>query len=122
MKPSGASRVCRLTMAQDVKQLCRRYGLNYVETADLSLRRRRYGKGFGYVDDEGLISDGQAIKDPGHGGRLIQTRQDHLDRHVAEARHPRWSRTSPERFPFAYRVLIPQMTPTLQRREFAYAV
>jgi hypothetical protein len=74
------------------------------------------------VDDEGLISDGQAIKDPGQGGRLIQTRQDHLDRHVAEARYPRWSRASLERFPFAYRVLIPQMTATLQRREFAYAV
>ena len=62
MKPSGASRVCRLTMPQDVKQLCRRYGLNYVETADLSLRRRRYGKGFGYVDGEGLTVRDKALK------------------------------------------------------------
>ena len=49
-------------MPQDVKQLCRRYGLNYVETADLSLRRRRYGKGFGYVDGEGLTVRDKALK------------------------------------------------------------
>ncbi len=49
-------------MPQDVKQLCRRHGLNYVETADLGLRRRRYGKGFGYVDAEGLTVRDKALK------------------------------------------------------------
>lgn len=49
-------------MPQDVKQLCRRYGLIYVETADLRLRRRRYGKGFGYVDGEGLTVRDKALK------------------------------------------------------------
>jgi hypothetical protein len=46
-------RFCCLIMPQDVKKLCRRYGLTYVETANLPLRRRRCGKGFAYVDVEG---------------------------------------------------------------------
>jgi DNA topoisomerase I len=40
-------------MSQDVEKLCRRYRLNYVETADLRLRRRRCGKGFAYIDADG---------------------------------------------------------------------
>jgi DNA topoisomerase IB len=35
------------------RKFCQRYGLNYVETADLSLYRRRCGKGFAYVDGNG---------------------------------------------------------------------
>ena len=40
-------------MPQDAKSLCRRYGLNYIETGDLRLRRRRCGKGFAYIDAAG---------------------------------------------------------------------
>jgi DNA topoisomerase-1 len=52
-------------MARDPKKLCRRYGLTYVETADLSLRRRRCGKGFGYVD-----GNGRTVRDKKLKGRL----------------------------------------------------
>ena len=40
-------------MLLNAKRLCRRFGLNYVETADLCLRRRRCGSGFTYIDGEG---------------------------------------------------------------------
>src|SRR6187551_1230306 len=40
-------------MPQDAKRLCRRYGLNYIETGDLRLRRQRRGKGFAYTDAAG---------------------------------------------------------------------
>jgi DNA topoisomerase I len=49
-------------MPQDAKKLCRRYGLTYVETANLRLRRRRCGKGFVYVDDEGRTKRDKALK------------------------------------------------------------
>ena len=49
-------------MPQDTKKLCRRYGLTHVETADLRLRRRRCGKGFGYVDNEGRTVCDKALK------------------------------------------------------------
>ena len=49
-------------MAQDPKKLCRRYGLTYVETADLPLRRRRCGKGFGYVDGNGRTVRDKMLK------------------------------------------------------------
>ena len=49
-------------MPQDPKELCRRYGLTYVETADLRLRRRRCGKGFGYIDGEGRTVRDKALK------------------------------------------------------------
>lgn len=42
-------------MPQDPKKLCRRYGLAYIETTDLRLRRRRCGKGFAYIDSDGRI-------------------------------------------------------------------
>jgi DNA topoisomerase I len=54
--------VCRLTMPQDVKKLCRRYGLSYVETADLRVRRQRCGKGFAYVDGGGQTVRDKALK------------------------------------------------------------
>jgi DNA topoisomerase I len=43
-------------------KLCQRYGLNYVETADLSLYRRRCGKGFSYVDGNGRSIRDKAVK------------------------------------------------------------
>jgi DNA topoisomerase I len=49
-------------MSQDVKQLCRRYGLTYAETADLGLRRRRCGKGFVYVDGGGRTVRDKLLK------------------------------------------------------------
>jgi DNA topoisomerase-1 len=49
-------------MPQDAEKLCRRYGLNYVKTAGLSLRRRRCGKGFAYVDGEGRTIRDKAVK------------------------------------------------------------
>src|SRR5437867_4563620 len=54
--------VCRLTMPQNVKKLCRRYGLSYVETADLRVRRQRCGKGFAYVDGGGQTVRDKALK------------------------------------------------------------
>ena len=42
-------------MPQDPKKLCRRYGLAYIETTDLRLRRRRCGNGFAYIDSDGRI-------------------------------------------------------------------
>ena len=49
-------------MPLDAKELCRRYGLNYVETADLHLRRRRCGRGFTYIDGEGGTLRDKALK------------------------------------------------------------
>jgi DNA topoisomerase I len=49
-------------MTLDAKKLCRRYGLNYVETADLRLRRRRCGRGFSYVDGEGRTVRDKALR------------------------------------------------------------
>jgi DNA topoisomerase I len=49
-------------MPQDTKRLCHRYDLNYVETADLRLRRRRCGRGFSYVDGEGRTVRDKALK------------------------------------------------------------
>jgi DNA topoisomerase I len=49
-------------MPQDVKQLCRRYGLTYVETGNLRLRRRRCGKGFAYMDEEGRTVRNKGVK------------------------------------------------------------
>jgi DNA topoisomerase I len=49
-------------MPRDVKTLCSRYGLTYVETADLRLRRRRCGRGFGYIDGEGRTVRDKSLK------------------------------------------------------------
>jgi DNA topoisomerase I len=49
-------------MPNDVKALCRRNGLTYAETADLSLQRRRCGKGFAYLDSEGRVVRDKALK------------------------------------------------------------
>jgi len=49
-------------VSQDAKKLCRRYGLNYVQTVDLRLRRRRCGKGFAYVDGSGRTISDKAVK------------------------------------------------------------
>ena len=49
-------------MPNDVKALCRRNGLTYVETADLSLQRRRCGKSFAYFDSEGRAVRDKALK------------------------------------------------------------
>src|SRR5262249_33571077 len=50
-------------MPLDAQKLCRRYGLKYVETADLRLRRRRCGKGFAYVDGDGRILRDKQLRD-----------------------------------------------------------
>ena len=55
-------RVYRLIMPQDPKKLCGRYGLTYVETSDLRLRRRHCGKGFGYIDGEGRTVRDKQLK------------------------------------------------------------
>jgi DNA topoisomerase-1 len=49
-------------MPQDPHKLCRRYGLTYVETGDLRLRRRRCGKGFSYADGQGRTVRDKAVK------------------------------------------------------------
>jgi DNA topoisomerase I len=49
-------------MPLDAKRLCRRYGLKYVETADLRLRRRRCGRGFTYMNGEGRTLRDKALK------------------------------------------------------------
>jgi DNA topoisomerase-1 len=48
-------------MLRNAKQRCRRYGLTYVETSELELRRRRYGKGFAYHDAEGRLVGDRAV-------------------------------------------------------------
>jgi DNA topoisomerase I len=49
-------------VSQNAKKLCRRYGLNYVQTSDLRLRRRRCGKGFACVDGNGRTISDKAVK------------------------------------------------------------
>jgi DNA topoisomerase-1 len=49
-------------MPLDAKRLCRRYCLNYVETADLRVRRRCCGRGFTYTDGEGRTVRDKAFK------------------------------------------------------------
>jgi DNA topoisomerase-1 len=49
-------------MSQDAKKLCRRYGLNYVETAQLRLRRRGCGQGFAYLDGNGRTIIDETVK------------------------------------------------------------
>jgi DNA topoisomerase-1 len=49
-------------MPRSAQSLCRRCGLTYVETADLRLLRRRCGKGFSYVGDDGQIIRDKAVK------------------------------------------------------------
>jgi DNA topoisomerase-1 len=49
-------------MLQDPKKLCRRFGLIYVDTKDLRLRRRRCGKGFAYVDSENRTIRDKAVR------------------------------------------------------------
>ena len=50
-----------------MKQLCRSYGLTYVETGNLCLRRRRCGNGFVYTDEEG-----RTVRDKGLKARIKQ--------------------------------------------------
>src|SRR5262245_6291605 len=49
-------------MPRNAKSLCRHCGLTYVETADLRLLRRRRGKGFSFIDDEGHAIRDKAVK------------------------------------------------------------
>ena len=49
-------------MTHDPKDLCRRYGLTYVETSTLQLRRQRCGKGFTYRDGLGKTIQDKAVK------------------------------------------------------------
>jgi DNA topoisomerase I len=49
-------------MPRNAKSLCRHCGLTYVETADLRLLRRRCGKGFSYIDEEGRAIRDKAVK------------------------------------------------------------
>jgi DNA topoisomerase-1 len=49
-------------MPQDAQKHCRRYGLTYVETSELDLRRRRCGKGFAYLDRGGRTVRDAAVK------------------------------------------------------------
>jgi DNA topoisomerase I len=61
-KPKRAAAGLSATVSQDAKKLCRRYGLNYVETAHLRLRSRRCGKGFAYIDANGRTIRDKAVK------------------------------------------------------------
>src|SRR6476660_4186386 len=49
-------------MTQDLKTFCQRFGLTYVETSALELRRQRCGKGFAYRDGTGKTIRDKAIK------------------------------------------------------------
>src|SRR6478672_7623638 len=49
-------------MVEDPQILCRRHGLNYVESSGLGLRRRRCGKGFSYLDPSGGTVRDKAVK------------------------------------------------------------
>lgn len=49
-------------MPQDPEKLCRRFGLIHIETKDLRLRRRRFGRGFGYIDCENRTVRDKALK------------------------------------------------------------
>jgi len=48
-------------MSRDPKEHCRRFGLVYVETSALELRRHRRGKGFSYRDATGKTIRDRAI-------------------------------------------------------------
>jgi DNA topoisomerase I len=50
-------------MPQDPRKLCRRHGLTYTDTSDLRVRRRRCGKGFAYVDDDGGTIRNKALRE-----------------------------------------------------------
>ena len=49
-------------MVQNPQTLCQRHGLNYVESSELGLRRRRCGKGFSYLDPSGRTVRDKALK------------------------------------------------------------
>ena len=49
-------------MTHDPKNFCRRFGLTYVETSALELRRQRCGKGFTYRDGAGNTIRDNAVK------------------------------------------------------------
>jgi hypothetical protein len=49
-------------MSSDPKTFCRRFGLAYVETSELTLRRRRCGKGFVYRDGAGKTIADKTVK------------------------------------------------------------
>jgi DNA topoisomerase I len=49
-------------MSQDPQTLCRGYGLTYVESSELRLRRGRCGKGFSYLDASGRTVRDKALK------------------------------------------------------------
>jgi DNA topoisomerase-1 len=49
-------------MPQNAKKRCLRYGLTHVETKELTLRRRRCGKGFVYLDAKGTVLSDQTQK------------------------------------------------------------
>ena len=49
-------------MTHDPKTFCRRFGLTYVETSALELRRQRCGKGFTYRDGAGNTIRDKAVK------------------------------------------------------------
>ena len=49
-------------MTHDPRELCGRFGLTYVETSALQLRRRRCGKGFAYRDGAGKILRDKDLK------------------------------------------------------------
>src|SRR5512143_1847233 len=54
-------------MTRDPRDLCRRFGLTYVQTSALCIRRRRRGKGFRYIDAEGKTVRDKALKRRIHG-------------------------------------------------------
>jgi DNA topoisomerase I len=49
-------------MAPTSRTLCSRYGLNYVESSELDIRRRRCGKGFTYLDADNRVIRDQALR------------------------------------------------------------
>jgi DNA topoisomerase IB len=49
-------------MTQDPKAFCRRFGLIYIETSALQVRRQRCGKGFTYRDGTGKTIRDKAVK------------------------------------------------------------
>ena len=50
------------SMPQNVKKRCLRHGLTHVETKELTLRRRRCGKGFVYLEAKGTVLRDQTQK------------------------------------------------------------
>src|SRR4029078_10616787 len=49
-------------MTHNPRKLCGRFGLTYVETSALQLRRRRCGKGYAYRDGTGKANRDKALK------------------------------------------------------------